>query len=815
MPLPTVTPRPTSTRSIFENRVNRLFRITFLGLAGILMPHDIQAQDVGDIKSHYVGEMHGFWRRASMVDTYLKGGGGLGYIPDYVTDSRSSFPYRKRDKFTTEYPHADSLILVRTLGGWHKKNLGNGEAAKYSRIEEADVVTWVDKKLQFDKDKFLARIQPYVDKGYSDLTIVLDNIPWSLSHEYEQDKYGNKGHALYPTHMYWVGKRVSQCLVERFGENAKNFTFRYLTEPESGPRYTGTAKNYFDEYKNLAEGLRCHLPDAKLGPGNFFILNKAGQGTMKLEDFLVLVRDAGAERPLVDFLSASRYLKTTEKGVAESPAAVVKATMDYFDKLQNDYSTVLKNADWKIDEFGFVGDARASGGTLHAAQPGAYGGALVFNMICGLLERNIYQMQHWLAPMVYDGNMSGTEGANTTLWTSLSSIFTIFDHLRGGQAYVRSITGLLNDAEGMSLVVKKDQCTYIILSAANVSRSIQPKQIFTYSFPETEATFKNPARVKIEYLSLDRSTVPHDILRNDLANNNLLVDPFSNNADWVSDVNSMAGTKGRQYLNQNFGTYSKAYIDAMTLKPYKGSLTRNETNFELKVNKMKTPSIMVFRLSPQPETIYDNEFDDATGTEAKNSNAEVRKITQYTAYSDLTATDGAGKLHATASDPAANYRFRMRDTNLNDASPKLHGVRATIKMRAPRDEWVGISFGENGAGQVLHADTNATWLMVGKDFLSIRGGEGGSREGAVNRYSSTHGAGDTLSIEYIYYFDQTVDLYLDGKPIAKNVPVTYFNAENQKKTKPGIKWFGVTLRKQPTSANGGAYIDRLIIDLLP
>jgi hypothetical protein len=77
------------------NRVNRLFRITFLALAGILMPHSVQAE--------FVGEVHGFWRCATMVDIHLKGGGGLGIIPSYATDPGSSFPSIKRP-FSTEYP---------------------------------------------------------------------------------------------------------------------------------------------------------------------------------------------------------------------------------------------------------------------------------------------------------------------------------------------------------------------------------------------------------------------------------------------------------------------------------------------------------------------------------------------------------------------------------------------------------------------------------------------------------------------------------------------------------------------------------------
>jgi hypothetical protein len=351
-----------------------------------------------------------------------------------------------------------------------------------------------------------------------------------------------------------------------------------------------------------------------MGPGNFFRLIDADQ-TMKLKDFLRYIRDNASPGVKVDFISASRYLRTTNTGVSTAPSVEANETMNYFDDLQALYPTVLANADWKIDEFGFVG------GGLPGTQPGAYGGAVIFNLICHLLDRGIDEMQHWLSPMVYDG------GGSNGLWTSLASIFTIFDHLKGGDAYVRSITPLLTSAEGMSMVVKKDQYTYVIMAAANVSRSTQPTQNFTYSFPVSEATFTDPAGVQIEYLSLDRTTVPHDILRNDLATAGLLVSPFSGNANWVADVNSMAGTAGRTYLNQNFSKYSQAYVSAMTLRNYTGSLTRSGSPFRLAVQNMRTPSIIVFRMS--------------SGTTTPNAPSNLRASAANSTRINLTWTDNS------------------------------------------------------------------------------------------------------------------------------------------------------------------------------
>jgi hypothetical protein len=566
-----------------SHRTPRLVAIAALAFFAALLPQGLQAQSVGETDDFSVGEMDGFWRRATMTETWLKDGGGLITIPAYVQDYNSSFPYTKRP-FPKEYAHADTIILVRVLGGWHADTRGKGEAAAYSDIKQADVVTWNGTGLQFDKAKFIDRIRPFVNAGYEDLVIVLDNIPWSLSGDYsEVGTFGNNGRARFPSHMYWVGRNLTQYLVEEFGSVvASKMSFRYGTETEAAERYNGTALDYFKEYDNVSRGIRYNLPNAKIGPGNFWKLIDANQGA-KLKEFLRYIETKGSPEVTVDFLAASRYLKTTTRspGVNVSPAAAVSETMVYFDSLNDLYgSTVLKNADWRIDEFGFV----------LGSEPGAFGGALLFNMICGYLQRGIDQMQHWKP---YD-----TLGANL-LWTSEGSIYSVFDHLRGGQAYVRSITPLLgDDAEGMSLVVKKDQYTYVMMAAANISRSTQPTKTFTYTFPVSEATFPNGAGVKIDYLSLDRETLPHEIARNHLAAAGKLVSPYSEDPNRVANVLTMGGTAGRDYINQNFSTYTQAYVNAMTLKNYDGFLTKNGTEFRLRVQNMKTPSIVVFRMSP-------------------------------------------------------------------------------------------------------------------------------------------------------------------------------------------------------------------------
>jgi hypothetical protein len=69
-------PAPCCYTVLNHQRIAAKFLVVaaFLTFLAGLLPQNLQAK--------YIGEMDGFWRRATMVDTWLKGGGGLGAIPN-------------------------------------------------------------------------------------------------------------------------------------------------------------------------------------------------------------------------------------------------------------------------------------------------------------------------------------------------------------------------------------------------------------------------------------------------------------------------------------------------------------------------------------------------------------------------------------------------------------------------------------------------------------------------------------------------------------------------------------------------------------
>lgn len=84
------------------------------------------------------GTLAPIWRHQPVIGIWLTGGQGLAEIPAYLDGT--DFPYPRRP-YPLEVPFADSLTVVRLLGGWVPRDLGKGETGSYGDIAEADLVT--------------------------------------------------------------------------------------------------------------------------------------------------------------------------------------------------------------------------------------------------------------------------------------------------------------------------------------------------------------------------------------------------------------------------------------------------------------------------------------------------------------------------------------------------------------------------------------------------------------------------------------------------------------------------------------------------
>jgi hypothetical protein len=120
-----------------------------------------------------LGEMDGFCRYTAVLGLMLADGHRLRTIPAWM--SETDFPYVKKP-YNREIPFADGLTVVRLLGGWEGKNLPADR-----RNDPNDLVFRDEAGAPHYRWGLLkARLDPFVHAGCTNLTLVMDNVPWCL-----------------------------------------------------------------------------------------------------------------------------------------------------------------------------------------------------------------------------------------------------------------------------------------------------------------------------------------------------------------------------------------------------------------------------------------------------------------------------------------------------------------------------------------------------------------------------------------------------------------------------------------------------------
>lgn len=113
----------------------------------------------------HLGMLTNFWRYSAVLGPGLENGGGLKTIPDLW--QQGDFPYHKRP-YEKESLFADHLSVVRLLGGYRLEQ---------DPKQDRDLV-YRDSSgaLKYHWELLRARLAPYLETGYSNLTLVLDEI---------------------------------------------------------------------------------------------------------------------------------------------------------------------------------------------------------------------------------------------------------------------------------------------------------------------------------------------------------------------------------------------------------------------------------------------------------------------------------------------------------------------------------------------------------------------------------------------------------------------------------------------------------------
>ena len=504
-----------------------------------------------------LGKWEGFWRYSAALGPYHEEGQGLEVVPDCML--HGDFPYSKRP-YPREALFADHLSLVRILGGF--SNAGKEGAA----VSLRDLAYRDDNgKIQYRMDLLERRLKPYLDNGYTDFTIVLDNVPWCFP---EKPEEGNLGQIAPPKDSQeWYGFIQTFCreLVRIMGrEQAERLRFRVGTENGSRKRFDGTHADFVRHYETSAAAVRSVLPAAPVGCYNISgVTMKGMQETHNVNAFELAKHcftqnnsfDGKLPTPF-DWVAYSRYYRVGEDPL--SNAQVCNQVWSEFGRQVPELQGVSR----EIHEFGIAPWGEVSADVFTSSEPGVLGATLTCQMMLRMREAGINRLWHW---GVLDKYRNAAKKL-VSVPTGEAWLMSILESMRGGDAYLLSpVNNSANGTKYLALASNVGQRVIVLFSSYNPDVSQHKSERVTFNLPPQLGNLTNG---KTSYVRLDRESSVHDTIRKDLAAANLLQDDFIRRPDRLGAIRQMGlGVEAEKLVGSSQEAYDKLWIESLTLKP--------------------------------------------------------------------------------------------------------------------------------------------------------------------------------------------------------------------------------------------------------
>ncbi|WP_160300631.1 immunoglobulin-like domain-containing protein [Kiritimatiella glycovorans] len=539
----------------------------------------------------YIGAWTPFWRGEPVIGEWLTGGQGFEAYPACIR--RSSFAPRMRDpEADEEIPFADACTVVRLIGGWH-----DDDKAEQPDGPAADLVYRNGEgELQYRWDKLEARLDPYIDAGYTNLTLVLDNIPWCFPENTVTQHYGQVRAPADFTEWGTFVSNMCVALVDLYGfETANGFRFRQGTECQSRERFDGSQTEYFKIYDYSAAAIRSVLPGAGFGPFN----NAGGKSNPSANnvDMFALAEHCaggisyatGETGSPFDFIAISSYV--AQPGHPHNPAAQVDQDADFWDATIDRLPETC-DVSREIHEFGIL---KCESG-LPTGEPGARGAAWHMQTILGLRERGLDRYYHW---GIFD-RFRTTRGLHSVL-TSSGWFLATLDRSRGGEGYSFTVTDPAEPSTQLQAIGSAHtNALWIYASAFNPDRLHHEPETFDLLVPDALI----PSGTDTSFLAVryGQTNAPHWLMRRDLEDEGLLDGDFAAIPEQLGSIGGMTSTNmfdpSKEFLGDRLTEYHDAVRRALTLAPFDGTLIEEAGMTRLRVT-LTPPECIVLYIGPE------------------------------------------------------------------------------------------------------------------------------------------------------------------------------------------------------------------------
>ena len=522
-----------------------------------------------------LGKMDGFYRYTAVLGPFLEGGSWSMEMPAWMQET--DFPYQKRP-YAKELPFSDGLSVVRLLGAGKAVSDagGNGGTADL-------VVRDPSGRLQYRWDLLKARLDPYVNMGYTDLTLVMDNIPWCFPKTPVVGGYGQIGPPADYQEWYAFMKAMCVELKQLYGaETVKHFRFRMGTEMQDKRRWLGGFEGYLQYYDQAAKAVKEEIPEAGFGPFNRSV--PQGGEEVSIEE---LARHCAANKVPFDFVPRSFYYFSSQPKPGVFKNICPDERIPEFKELWDRLEAVTGPFSREVHEFG---PHLSTEEGLYGPDTGARGAAQALETIAGLREIGVDRLWHW--------NVFEQISPDKQLLYSQGWLYAVFDSMRGGDTFVLPVQSASDNGNTYKAMISILQDRAIlVVSCWNVDRLKQTPDRLTIQIPKTVLSRSIES---VRQLSFTEETSVYDVIRRDLSAAGLLSEKHKKHrgapATPVSEngFDRMAADKkaGVQFVSGQWGKYEQLMRNALTLSDFKGTVENQSGGVQIAF-EANCPSVTV------------------------------------------------------------------------------------------------------------------------------------------------------------------------------------------------------------------------------
>jgi len=568
----------------------------------------------------HLGRMTPFYRNQAILNEFLsvgglERGGELMAPPDYLLGDDIDFPYQRKP-FDKEVLFADHITIVRFCGGVKDERplVDEDRGGRIDPCYRDD-----NGKLQY-RWKAIDRLDRFVEVFGSEMTIVLDNMPWGVTSTPHIDGYGQ----IAPPDDYdqWRDFITALCreFVRRYGfDTVSLWRFRMATEA----RLHTDTEGFCRHYDITVEAIRMVLPEVQFMPYNIASCGTTEKQNINMYAFAKHCVEGinyatGEKGSPVDFAPVSYYSFPMFAKDSEGNALVVTMKDDSGlnpwsispqVRAESEYAPYWKKIDEifgrsvprEIHELGLLGSEYGIAGT---SEPGARGAAWLLQLLFHMREiNNIQRAWHWHCTDVIEVP-SRTNDEQRRLLRSNGWLYSILDHTIGGDTYTLDVA--LEGAGAADVPMKAvgffncdNGKSYIIASAMTIDRHKPVTGNMTVSFPGT--LLPAGARAKLRATWMTEDTDVYTQVKADLAAQGMLSDEMAAHDHLIGSINGvgkdkMTDRKGMEYLDANWDKYETIIRESLKLKDSTGTLTEDGGNLVLSF-PAGTPITMVVEMS--------------------------------------------------------------------------------------------------------------------------------------------------------------------------------------------------------------------------